>query len=124
MEVPARRNYDVPAWYRYSPTPGATGPSVIVGHVDSARGPSVFYRLGALRGGDTIDVRRADGRVARFTVRDTRRFAKDHFPTSLIYGDTAGPELRLITCGGSFDRSSGHYTDNVVVFATLTGSRQ
>lgn len=31
-------------------------------------------------------------------------------------------ELRLITCGGTFDRKTGAYTANVVVSAYLTGT--
>src|SRR4051794_37927643 len=95
MEVPAGARYDEPAWYRYSPAPGAAGPAVIVGHVDSKRGPSVFFRLGALHVGDAIAVRRADGRTARFLVHSVRRFAKNAFPTKLVYGDTDDAELRL-----------------------------
>ncbi|MFL6239368.1 MAG: class F sortase [Actinomycetes bacterium] len=119
MDVPQPPHYDEPAWYRYSPTPGERGPAVIVGHVDSKHGPSVFFKLGALRIGDAISVRRADGRAAHFVVRSVRRFPKTTFPTDLVYGDTAGAELRLITCGGSFNSSSGHYRDNVIVFAAL-----
>lgn len=113
-------HYDQAAWCRCSPTPGERGPSVIIGHVDSAAsGPSVFYRLGALRPGDVVSVARADGTSATFRVDGVRRFAKDAFPTQLVYGNTPDAQLRLITCGGSFDGSSGHYVDNIVVFATL-----
>jgi hypothetical protein len=121
MDVPVAPHYDQPAWYRYSPTPGARGPAVIVGHVDSKSGPSVFFRLGALRIGDRISVQRVDGEWAQFVVRDVQRFSKDRFPTALVYGNTSDAELRLITCGGSFDRASGHYRDNVVVFAAFSG---
>jgi len=111
----------VPAvWYRNLASPGEAGPAVIVGHVDTARdGPAVFYRLGELRPGDTITVRRADGAAPRFVVRAVVRYPKDAFPSAVVYGATAGPELRLITCGGSFDRARGSYRDNVVVFAAL-----
>lgn len=121
LEVPAPGpHYDQAGWYRYSPTPGAVGPAVIAGHVDSARGgPSVFFRLGKLRPGDTVSVARADGSVAVFAVDDVRRFPKAAFPTALVYGNTDHAALRLITCGGPFDRSSGHYLDNVVVTASL-----
>jgi hypothetical protein len=119
MEVPVAPHFDQPAWYRYSPTPGERGPTVIVGHVDSKHGPSVFFRLGALHTGDQVTVSRRDGSRVRFVVRDVRRFPKDHFPTALVYGDTVESELRLITCGGSFDRSTGHYRDNTVVFGSL-----
>ena len=119
MEVPAKGPlYDLAAWYRYSVTPGEQGPSVIVGHIDSAEnGPSVFFRLGALAPGDTVAVTRADGRVVPFTVYATRSFPKDAFPTDEVYAGTAGPELRLITCSGSFDAASRNYRDNTVVFA-------
>lgn len=112
--------YDDAAWCRCSPTPGERGPSVIIGHVDSAAsGPSVFYRLGALKPGDTVSVSRDDGTTATFRVDGVRRFAKDAFPTQLVYGNTPDAQLRLITCGGPFDGSDGHYVDNIVVFATL-----
>jgi len=108
------------AWYRYSPSPGTLGPSVIVGHVDSvADGPGVFYALGRLRPGEPISVDRADGSTARFTVTAVVEVPKGAFPTAQVYGNTSRAELRLITCGGHFDPTSGHYLDNVVVFAVL-----
>ncbi|WP_433798479.1 class F sortase [Actinomycetospora sp. CA-084318] len=119
MEVPAKGPlYDLAAWYRYSVTPGQQGPSVIIGHIDSVEnGPSVFFRLGALAPGDPIAVTRADGRVITFVVYATRSFPKDAFPTADVYSGTAGPELRLITCSGSFDAAARSYRDNTVVFA-------
>lgn len=108
------------AWYRYSPTPGQLGPSVIEGHVDSERGgPSVFYRLGDVKPGDRVDVTLADGQVARFDVSGVREYPKATFPTQAVYGNTDHPALRLITCGGTFDRATGHYESNIVVFASL-----
>lgn len=123
MEVPAKGPlYDLAAWYRYSVTPGQQGPSVIIGHIDSAEnGPSVFFRLGALAPGDTVTVTRDDGRTVPFTVYATRSFAKDAFPTSEVYAGTAGPELRLITCSGSFDAGARSYRDNTVVFLRESG---
>lgn len=124
LEVPAPGpRYDEPAWYRYSPTPGALGPSIISGHVDSAKkGPSVFFDLGDLEPGDDVLVTREDGIVANFEVEKVRTYPKDDFPTQLVYGNTDNAALRLITCGGPFDRSSGHYDDNVIVFGSLVGS--
>lgn len=117
---PPGPTYDWAAWYRYSPAPGSRGPSVIVGHVDSARsGASVFFSLGALRAGDRVDVSRADGSLAHFAVTQLRHYAKDRFPTAAVYGDTPGSELRLVTCTGAFDRKAGHYRDNLVVSAVL-----
>ncbi|MFY1624182.1 class F sortase [Micromonospora sp. WMMD723] len=103
-------------WYGGGPAPGEPGPAVIAGHLDSRRGPAVFARLGELRPGDRIEVWRGDRRVT-FRVTGTLRTPKDAFPTATVYGPTPGPELRLITCGGDFDRRVGHYRDNVVVFA-------
>jgi LPXTG-site transpeptidase (sortase) family protein len=111
-------DYDKAAWFDGSPRPGDVGPAVIEGHVDSAEnGPSVFYRLGELATGDRVDVTRADGSVVSFEVYEVRVVPKDDFPTLDVYGNTGGPELRLITCGGPFDSTAGSYVDNVVVFA-------
>lgn len=105
-------------WYRLGPAPGQAGPAVVVGHVDSARaGAGVFYRLGALRPGDTVDVLLADGRRVAFAVYAVREYPKDEFPTAAVYGHTPDPQLRLITCGGSFDTATRHYRSNVVAFA-------
>jgi hypothetical protein len=107
------------AWYRYSPTPGQPGPSVIVGHVDNIYGPAVFFRIGALVPGDHIGIALADGDVANFMVDGVRTYSKAHFPTAVVYGSTSYPALRLITCGGPFDYSTRQYLDNTVVFASL-----
>lgn len=123
LEVPVPGPlYDQAAWYRDSPTPGEPGPSVIIGHVDSAaNGPSVFYELGTLETGDPIEITRTDRSVATFAVDTVRSFPKDAFPQQAVYGNTPGPELRLITCGGPFDASAGSYRDNTVVFARQIG---
>ncbi len=121
---PPGPSYNDAAWYEFSPTPGQLGPAVIEGHVDSAHdGPSVFFRLGALRPGDKVRVTRADRTVAVFTIDGLRAYPKDNFPTRAVYGDTTRPELRLITCGGSFDRQTGHYRSNIVAFAHLTATQ-
>jgi hypothetical protein len=117
LEVPT--DHSAVGWYTEGASPGALGPAVLVGHVDSQKGPAVFYRLGALKTGAKVRVLRKDGSAATFQVDGIRRFSKDHFPTNLIYGATDRAELRLITCGGSFDQKSGHYVDNVIAFAHL-----
>lgn len=110
-------------WYRYSPTPGQVGPAVILGHVDSAaHGPAIFYRLGALRPGDRVVIRRADGSTAIFRVDRAVRYPKTNFPTDEVYGNIDHAGLRLITCGGSFDFSSRQYRDDIVVYASLASS--
>jgi Sortase domain len=109
----------VAGWYTGSPPPGAIGAAVIGGHVDSYLGPGVFFRLRLLHAGDRIYVRQADGRLVVFRVSSVHLYAKDHFPTAKVYGPVPGPELRLITCGGTFDPARGSYLSNVVVDATL-----
>jgi sortase (surface protein transpeptidase) len=116
LEVPSR--FDVAGWYDRSPRPGATGPAVIAGHIDSVNGPAVFYRLSLLHPGDQVYVHRADGTTATFTVTRVALYPKSHFPTAAVYGPAPGPELRLITCGGTFDWSRHSYLSNVVVYAT------
>lgn len=110
-------------WFELSPTPGAAGPAVIAAHVDYAGVPGVFARLTDLRPGDEVSVRRADGSDAVFVVHRVDRYPKSAFPSDRVYGNTAGAELRLITCGGVFDRGSGQYRDNVVAYARLVGTR-
>jgi hypothetical protein len=105
------------AWYADGPAPGETGPAVIAGHVDWAGSPAVFARLDELGAGDEVLVDHADGTTSRFTVTRVEQHAKSDFPTAAVYGPTPGAELRLITCGGVFDRAAGSYRDNVVVYA-------
>jgi hypothetical protein len=106
-------------WWVQGPKPGQRGPAVLLGHVDTKRGPDVFYRLRDLRPGDPVSVRRADGSVVRFTVQRVAQFPKVAFPSAAVYAPSLEPVLRLVTCGGSFDRTVGHYRDNVIAFATL-----
>src|SRR5690348_1083208 len=110
------------AWYKYSATPGQIGTSVIEGHVDSYAGPAVFYRLGALRPGNRINVTRADGITAVFRVTGVREYRKDKYPADTIYAPANFAALRLITCGGGYDAVTGHYLGAVVVYASLVSS--
>ena len=116
LEVPT--DYSEVGWWAGGPRPGDDGPAVMTGHVDSRKtGPGVFYRLGELDAGDEVRFVRPSGARVRFIVERSERYPKDHFPTLRVYGQTDGPELRLITCTGDFDTGSGHYLDNLVVFA-------
>jgi LPXTG-site transpeptidase (sortase) family protein len=108
----------VAGWYTGSPRPGSIGSSVIAGHIDSYTGPGVFYRLSDLQRGDRVYVRRADRTLAVFKVTEVQRYPKDAFPTAAVYGATPTPQLRLITCGGTFDVSTRSYLSNTVVYAT------
>jgi sortase (surface protein transpeptidase) len=123
VEVPPLARDSRAGWYRGSPAPGEPGPAVLLGHVDSAEyGPGVFFRLGALHPADSVSVRRADGTVATFRVTRVASYPKADFPTLEVYGNTDDAELRLITCGGAFDRAARSYLDNIVVYAALTGT--
>jgi len=106
-------------WFTGAPTPGAMGPAVIVGHVDWAGELGLFYYLKDLAIQDEITVTRADGTLARFRVTSNEEFPKDEFPTDAVYGNIDHAGLRLITCGGEFDRQARSYTDNIIVFADL-----
>jgi Sortase domain len=114
---------DDAAWFKYSATPGQIGASVIEGHLDSYHGPAVFFRLGSLRPGDSIDVRLADGVTAVFRITGVRQYLKSSFPAKTIYRTTGHAALYLITCGGAFDQATGHYLSSTVVFASLISSR-
>jgi Sortase domain len=116
LQVPD--SFTVAGWYDLGPRPGQPGPAVIAGHVDSTLGPAVFYLLGELRAGDQVYVRRADGSVAAFVVTGVLMYTKTAFPASSVYGPVSGPQLRLITCGGTFDYARHSYLSNVVVYAT------
>jgi sortase (surface protein transpeptidase) len=109
----------VAGWYAGSPRPGEPGGAVIAGHIDSLQGPGVFYRLRILHRGQRVYVRRADGTLAVFRVTRVRSYPKASFPTNAVYGPTPDAQLRLITCGGTFDPATGHYLSNTIVYATL-----
>ncbi|MGV9619943.1 class F sortase [Streptomyces tendae] len=122
LDVPPAEKKNLAGWYEAGTTPGETGTAIVAGHVDNAEGPAVFYRLGALEKGAEIEIDRRDGGVAVFTVDAVEVYAADAFPDEKVYGAADRPELRVITCGGPYSRSTG-YQGNVVVFAHLTGSR-
>ena len=121
LQVPA--STAVAGWFTGSPRPGAIGSSVIAGHIDSVSGPGVFFRLKDLRHGDRVYVVRADRTVAVFAVTAVRLYAKSRFPTAGVYGPVPDAQLRLITCGGTFDYATGSYLSNVVVYAVLVPGR-
>jgi hypothetical protein len=123
MQVPSLiTSANEAAWYKYSVTPGQIGTAVIEGHVDSYQGPAVFFRLGAVRPGNHINVTLADGITAVFRVTGVREYAKAEYPANTIYAPADYAALRVITCGGDFDPATGHYLGSVVVFASLLSS--
>lgn len=115
IEAPAL--VDEAGWYRDGVVPGDIGPAVIAGHVDGNAGPGVFLRLSELELGDTVDVVLSDGSTRSFSITGSVTVPKRDFPTEDVYGPSPTAQLRLITCGGDFDDSWGHYNDNVVVSA-------
>ncbi|GAA1074818.1 MULTISPECIES: class F sortase [Kitasatospora] len=123
LAAPPADDRNLVGWYKDGPTPGERGPAVVAGHVDTTKGPAVFLMLYVLRPGNPVEVTRADGSVAVFTVDSVQTFAKNAFPDQLVYGDTPDAQLRLITCAGEYNRATHDYADNVVVFAHLSSTR-
>ena len=116
MEVPS---FGLAGWYKLGPLPGANGPAVIVAHLDTKKGPAVFYGLRELQPGDEIVVYGREGDMARFVVDTTEQQLKTELPVERIWNDTWEPVIRLITCAGDFDRSAGHYLSNMIVYGHL-----
>ena len=119
VQVPPLASHDLAGWYDRSVTPGQDGTSIILGHVDTVTGSSVFYSIKDLTRGKRVEVVRADGKTATFSVDGVQEVAKATFPSAEIYGNTRYPELRLITCGGPFDTATRQYLDNIVVYTHL-----
>lgn len=120
VEVPT--DFARAGWFELGPSPGEIGSAVILGHVDSLRGPAVFFRLRELRPGDRVDVELADGSTARFAVTAVETYPKEQFPARRVYASTGSRDLQLVTCGGEFDRGTGHYLANVVVYTSMVGT--
>jgi sortase (surface protein transpeptidase) len=118
-ELTAPVDWDRAGWYADGVVPGEIGPAIIAGHVDSPTAPAVFYRIAELQPGDEVIVDTADGESLTFVVTGSTQSSKSTFPTAEVYSNVPRPELRLITCAGAFDSSIGHYTDNLIVFASL-----
>ncbi|OPC78551.1 class F sortase [Embleya scabrispora] len=119
LDVPPAGNPNLAGWYEDGVAPGSRGNALVLGHVDTMTGPAVFWGLGSLKSGDTVEISRADGSVAKFAIDSVEAFPKDDFPDERVYGKTRDAQLRLITCGGTYDRKAKDYKDNVVVFAHL-----
>ena len=115
--------YDTVGWYKYSPTPGELGPSVILGHVDSYEGPAVFFSLGQVHVGDPIEIEREDGSVVVFSITGYERVEQTAFPTDRVYNDISHAGIRLITCSGIFDKGAQRYSHNLIVYGELSEIR-
>ncbi|MFI0369262.1 class F sortase [Actinomadura sp. 1N219] len=123
IEEPPLSQPNLTGWYKLGPTPGENGPSVILGHVDANKKQAVFYRLKELSPGDQIQVTRQDGTTATFAVTSKQDVDKNAFPHKKVFGETLDySSLRLVTCGGAFDTSTGHYKNNLIVYAKLVQS--
>ncbi|MFF8770250.1 class F sortase [Kitasatospora sp. NPDC015120] len=123
LDAPPPDDKNLVGWYRDGVSPGERGAAVVAGHVDTTKGPAVFLLLSLMLPGNKVEVQRADGTVAVFAVDAVETFAKDAFPDQRVYGRTPDAQLRLITCGGTYDKKRRDYLDNVVVFAHLESSR-
>ncbi|MFF8829462.1 class F sortase [Streptomyces sp. NPDC015131] len=122
LEVPPAGNPNIAGWYKDGTPPGARGTAIVAGHVDTSDGPAVFYALGALKKGHRIEITRLDGRTAVFTIDAIEVYENEDFPDDKVYGPADRAELRVITCGGTFDEKTG-YQGNVVAYAHLIGVR-
>ncbi|MFF0227614.1 class F sortase [Streptomyces sp. NPDC004629] len=122
LDAPPTGNKNLAGWYEAGTAPGEKGTAIVAGHVDNSEGPAVFYALGAVKRGATVELDRRDGSVAVFTVDAVEVYRASDFPDDTVYGAAERPELRVITCGGGYSKATG-YQGNVVVFAHLTGSR-
>ncbi|MFF5109039.1 class F sortase [Streptosporangium sp. NPDC000509] len=124
IQTPPLSRPNQAGWYKHGPIPGQQGPSVVLGHVNTKKGAAVFSRLKEISRGDKIKVSRSDGSLAEFTVDGVEQVSKTAFPSKRVYGNTGEATLRLITCGGVYNRATGHYTDNIIVYATLSKTRR
>ncbi|MFF3952034.1 class F sortase [Streptomyces sp. NPDC001890] len=122
LDVPPAGNRNIVGWYRDGTPPGSKGSAIVAGHVDNAQGRSVFYDLGALQKGSTVEVVRQDGRTAVFSLDAIEVYENKNFPDERVYGAASFASLRLITCGGGFSKETG-YEGNVVAYAHLTAVR-
>lgn len=120
VQVPT--DFQKPGWFRLGPSPGQVGSAVILGHVDSYKGPAVFYRLRSLRAGDRVEVSLADGVVAHFAVTKVAMYPKEQFPARQVYGSHGYSALQLVTCGGKFDTHARSYLSNVVAYTSLVAT--
>ena len=120
--MPPANNPNLVGWYRNMSTPGEAGPAVMLGPQGHPDAQCRLQPPAEIRNGDTIEVKRQDGTTAVFTVGGIEQAGKTTFPTERVYGTRTNAQLHLITCGGDYNRSTGHYTDNIIVYATMTSS--
>lgn len=124
LDAPPPNDKNLAGWFKDGVTPGERGAAIVAGHVDTTTGPAVFLQLRFLRPGSSVDITRADGTVATFKVDTVETFSKAKFPDKRVYADTPDAQLRLITCGGNYNKTVKDYEDNVVVFAHLDSSKK
>lgn len=124
LDSPPTNDSNLVGWFREGATPGEPGTAIVAGHVDTRTGPAVFIHLGSVGPGTLVDVAREDGSVVTFAVDSVESFSKTDFPDERVYADTPDPQLRLITCGGEYDKKAKDYKENVVVFAHMVAARQ
>ncbi|MGW7018554.1 class F sortase [Streptomyces decoyicus] len=124
LDAPPAADKNLVGWFKDGAAPGERGSAIIAGHVDTKTGPAVFLQLESLKPGSTINITREDGVIATFKVDSVETFNKAKFPSDRVYADASTAQLRVITCGGAYDRKVKDYVDNIVVFAHLASFRQ
>lgn len=124
LNAPPGGDRNLVGWYKDGASPGERGSAIIAGHVDTKTGPAVFLQLESLKQGASINITREDGLLATFKVDSVETFSKSNFPNDRVYADAPNAQLRVITCGGAYDRKVRDYVDNIVVFAHLSSYRR
>ncbi|WP_406209581.1 class F sortase [Streptomyces sp. NBC_01017] len=119
LKAPPPDDTNLVGWFAAGPSPGERGTAIVAGHLDTKTAPAVFARLSTLSPGREISIRRAAGTTVTFVVEAIDNFPRDNFPDDRVYADTPDAQLRLITCGGSYDHAKKRYNENTVVFARL-----
>ena len=114
MEIPGA---DSVGWYRFSPTPGEPGSSVLAAHISYNGEPGVFRYLADIEIGERVVVAFDDGTSTEFEIVEVAQYDKDELPDGRVFAKDGEPVLTLITCGGDFNRSLRSYEDNVVAYA-------
>ncbi|MEM9203560.1 MAG: class F sortase [Actinomycetota bacterium] len=114
MEIPGATEV---GWYRWSPSPGREGSSVLAAHIAWNGRDGVFRNLDDLEVGDRFTVRYDDGTEREFEITEKGQYEKEELPFDRVFSKTGEPSVVLITCGGDFNRGLNSYQDNVVAYA-------
>ncbi len=118
MDVP--KNIWNTAWFGDGGyKPGEAGNAVIAGHLDAPGTKAIFWDLDKLKPGDKIYLNDTGGQEMVFEVESLQTYPFENAPLVTIFGPSKEARLNLITCRGTFDRTSHNYNKRLVVFSRL-----